>query len=55
MIVSDDRNPRAVALRRELEPFLGDLPDDLCVVIGGDGFLLHAVRTHGLDLSLIHI
>lgn len=53
MIVSDDRNPRAGALREALAPYLVDLPDDLCVAIGGDGFLLHAVHTHGLDLAYL--
>jgi NAD+ kinase len=53
MIVSDDRNPRAASLHAALEPFLAELPEDLCVVIGGDGFLLHAVHTHGLERAYL--
>lgn len=47
MIAADERNPRAQALAEKLVPLLGTLPDDLIVTIGGDGFLLHTVHTHG--------
>ena len=42
MIVHDQRNARAVELRARLDKFLpGGVPgDEVCVVIGGDGFLL---------------
>lgn len=51
MIVHDTRNPRAVALHQAVLdriPRLGDR-DDLTVVIGGDGFLLHTVHRFGFD------
>lgn len=51
MIVHDRRNPRAVALRDEVldrRPEIG-ARDDLTIVIGGDGFLLHTVHEHGFD------
>lgn len=50
MIVHDPRNPVAVrgvtALRTHLK---GEPLDDLTVVIGGDGFLLHTIAERGLD------
>lgn len=48
MIVHDPNNPTAVAFRMELEsrvPKGGD--DDLVIVLGGDGFLLHTVASYG--------
>jgi NAD+ kinase len=51
MIVHDSRNPRAVALRDEVitrRPEL-DQRDDLTIVIGGDGFLLHTVHLYGFE------
>ncbi|TNE85130.1 MAG: NAD(+)/NADH kinase [Deltaproteobacteria bacterium] len=53
MIVADERNPRAMALKAALAPMLKPQPEDLCLVIGGDGFLLHTVHTHGLDLAYL--
>lgn len=53
MILADDRNPRARALGKALEPLLGPLPEDLRIVIGGDGFLLHSVYSHGLDYAYL--
>ncbi len=52
MIVHDRRNPRAVALHREIltrMPELDDADDDLLVVIGGDGFFLHTIHAHGFS------
>lgn len=51
MIVFDSKNPRSVAAHNALLDLvdLGTLPDDLVVVLGGDGFMLHTVRRYGLD------
>ncbi|MED5370786.1 MAG: NAD(+)/NADH kinase [Myxococcota bacterium] len=45
----DDRNPKAVALARELERCLyaSQLPDDLCLVLGGDGHMLRTLHELG--------
>ncbi|MCB9686233.1 MAG: NAD(+)/NADH kinase [Alphaproteobacteria bacterium] len=51
MIVCDERNPRA---RKVLREVLAHLPEDwqppepIALVVGGDGFLLHTVATHGV-------
>lgn len=47
MIAADERNPRAQALAAVLLPLLEPLPDGLVIAIGGDGYLLHTVYTHG--------
>ena len=51
MIRCDERNPKARALRDELCIYLpnGVGGDDLVIVIGGDGFLLHTVGELGTD------
>jgi NAD+ kinase len=51
MIVADPLNPKAMAMAAELIAELGDrvLPEDLTVVIGGDGYLLRMVEERGLD------
>lgn len=52
MIVCDDRNPKAMALLAGLRARLGNEwqpAPDLAIVIGGDGFLLRTVATHGTD------
>ena len=49
MIVHDPRNPKAVAIAaavKELAPGI-HAREDLTVVVGGDGFLLHTVHEHG--------
>lgn len=53
MIVADPRNPRAQALSEALEPLIEVVHDDLAIVIGGDGFLLHTVHTHGFDTAYL--
>lgn len=55
MILCDERNPRARALCAELGPLLDDgaLPDDLRVVVGGDGFMLRSAATEGLDCTYL--
>ncbi len=51
MICLDPRNPQAAslleALSRELD--LDRLPEELCLVIGGDGWMLRCVREQGPD------
>ena len=51
MLRVDPRNPRAaaaaLALGRKVE--LGRLPPELCVVIGGDGWMLSCIRELGAD------
>ena len=51
MIIVDDRNPIARKMANELAvQFPDGLPEDTpVIVIGGDGFLLHAVHTHGTE------
>lgn len=54
MILHDTRNPRSVAGYDALTRRLTDaLPDDLAIVIGGDGFMLHCVAAHGLDRTYL--
>ena len=52
MLRVDERNPRARALWAGLSPLvqLDDLDPDICVVVGGDGWLLRTVRELGQDL-----
>jgi NAD+ kinase len=50
VIVFDERNPRAVVLRNALIGRLGAEwrpRDEVGIVIGGDGFMLRTVATHG--------
>ncbi len=51
MICLDPRNPQAgrllAALRGRLD--LDALPADLCLVVGGDGWMLRCIRDHGPD------
>lgn len=53
MIVHDPHNPRAIDAREALEAHLPESPDDLMLVLGGDGFLLQTVATHGLDATYL--
>ncbi len=53
MIVQDARNPRAVAIAQKLQAL--SIPDDLIVVVGGDGFLLQTVAGLGLDRPYLGI
>lgn len=53
MIVTDERNPRAAALRDAISSRLGPLPEKLVLVIGGDGFLLQTVHNHGTDRTYL--
>jgi len=53
MIVHDPRNPRAVALHADVAARLPELGDDIVVVIGGDGFLLHTVHEYGFQRSYL--
>ena len=51
MIVCDERNPRARNVLREVLAHLPEgwqPPDPIALVVGGDGFLLHTVATHGV-------
>ncbi|MFT4622119.1 MAG: NAD+ kinase [Myxococcota bacterium] len=48
MILSDPRNPKAMALAAELAARLpSEWEPAVNVVLGGDGFMLNAVETHG--------
>jgi NAD+ kinase len=50
LIVHDERNPKAIALLEGLRARLGpewSPPADLGIAIGGDGFLLRTVASHG--------
>jgi NAD+ kinase len=52
VILADERNPKAVALRAALEVRLGagfSAPGGVGIAIGGDGFLLSTVNKHGRD------
>jgi NAD+ kinase len=51
MLYADPRNPDAARLADQLRTRLPDLEEaaDVSVVIGGDGFMLHTVATHGRD------
>jgi len=51
MILCDEKTPRSLEGHEELAARLGGvkLPDEIAVCIGGDGFMLHCVRKHGLD------
>jgi NAD+ kinase len=56
MIVCDRRNPRASALLEALMVHLPEgwaPPEGTALVLGGDGFLLRTVATHGLDLDYL--
>ncbi|MEC7988210.1 MAG: hypothetical protein VX278_23790 [Myxococcota bacterium] len=44
MILVDPHNPRATLLCEKLRPFLEDIP--LTTIIGGDGWMLHCIRTN---------
>lgn len=52
MICLDPRNPRAAELFEALRPHLdpADLPDELCLVVGGDGWMLRCIRENGPGL-----
>lgn len=49
MLLVDERNPTAVALCEAMRPHLSieELPSDLHLVFGGDGWMLSCVHTHG--------
>ena len=49
MLRIDHQNQRAVALEQYLDRHLGlaNLPEDLCLVLGGDGTMLRAIRDLG--------
>ena len=49
MLLVDTRNPNARATRDRIVPHLDldALPDDLHVIIGGDGWMLSCIHTHG--------
>ena len=49
MVRVDPQNPRALALTDKLKALLdlGSLPDELCLVIGGDGYMLSCMRELG--------
>jgi NAD+ kinase len=51
MLRVDPRNPRAEVLRRALASrvSLSSLPDELCLVMGGDGWMLACIRELGPD------
>lgn len=51
MIIADPRNPRASELRDALLERIPEqeLPTDLHLVFGGDGFMLHTIAAHGFD------
>ncbi len=49
MLRADPRNERALALAERLSPLLDrvDLPPELQLILGGDGFLLASIRSGG--------
>jgi NAD+ kinase len=49
MLRVDGENPRAVQLAERLRGYLDDgrLDEKLCVVVGGDGFMLESIRAQG--------
>lgn len=51
MIVHDPRNPKAVKMAAALTHKSPELAtrDDLTLVLGGDGFMLHTVHAYGFD------
>lgn len=49
MIVADPRNPLAQTLLDSLLERIPAMPDDVVIVIGGDGFMLRTVKAHGYD------
>lgn len=51
MILADPRNPRAGELRNALLQLIPEreLPSDIHLVFGGDGFMLHTIADHGFD------
>lgn len=56
MIIADPHNPKAQAMAQQLGELLPegfDLPDDLVVVLGGDGFLLRTVADLGLGRTYL--
>ena len=53
MIVADPRNPTAQRFHEALHEVLPEGVSDLCVVIGGDGFMLHTIAEHGLDQTYL--
>lgn len=58
MIVCDERNPRARAIRDTLRaqlPAGWAPPDDVAVVIGGDGFMLHTIAELGFGRTFLGI
>lgn len=50
MLVADPRNPVARALAERLH---GLVTDGVVVVLGGDGFLLHTIASHGFDRTYL--
>ncbi len=49
MIVADPHNPKAQEVAAKLQEKLNGRPLPLTVVVGGDGFMLKTVETHGID------
>ncbi len=55
MIQQDPHSEKAARLVAELEKHLdfSTLPEELCLVVGGDGFLLRAIKEGGNDLTYL--
>ncbi len=51
MLLVDTRNPSARAMHEAIAPHLdlAALPDDLHVIVGGDGWMLSCIHKHGPD------
>ena len=49
MLRADPRNPRALELRDRLASRLPELPEELVLVLGGDGHMLSVIHEMGLD------
>jgi len=49
IVAVDPHNPRARDIVQRLSPFLdlASLPPEVCVVVGGDGFMLRTIRERG--------
>lgn len=57
MLHADPKNPRARHLCQLLAERLADaaLPDNLCVTVGGDGWMLHALHERGAGYTYLGI
>ncbi|MCP4810060.1 MAG: NAD(+) kinase [Proteobacteria bacterium] len=55
MILADPRNPRALARLARIEDRLPPLPEDLVLVLGGDGHMLSCMHEHGVRYTYLGV